>query len=136
MSETATQEIPAPVTPTDAPVVERKKRAKPRKFKLFDDGQGDFRIYEVIPAGHKTLPQGALMPVPEFGGFDSAIAASKALRTLGEKLTGKTVLVLRGVSMVRIAVETKPRIVLESKPRKQVSGPVDEAPAAAATPGA
>ncbi len=127
---TATDTIPAPVTPTDAPVTERKKRATPRRFKLFDDGGGDFRLYEVIPAGHKTLPQGALMPIPEFGGFDSAIAAKKALRTHGEKLQGKTVLVIRGVEMVRIVVETKPRVVIESKPRKQASGPMTEAPTA------
>lgn len=124
----ATQSLPAPVTPTDAPVGEgKKKRAKPRRFKLFDDGGGDFRVYEVIGAGHKTLPQGALVPLPDFTGYDTAIAAKKALRANGEKLAGKTLMIWRGVEMVRIVVETKPRISIESKPRQQVAGPVDGA---------
>jgi hypothetical protein len=129
-----TQEIPVPVTPTDAPVAAAKrKRASPRRFKLFDDGGGDFRIYEVIPAGHKTLPQGALVPVSEFSGYESAIEAKKALRTHGEKLAGKTLMLWRGVEMVRVFVETKPQIKLESKPRKQVGGPVDGAAPVAGT---
>lgn len=107
-----------------------KKKRSPRRFQLFDDGGGDFRIYEVIPAGHKTLPAGSLVPIPEFGGYPDAVTAKKALRTKGDHLQGKTVIVIRGVEIVRITVETRPSIRIESKPRKQVSGPViDEAKA-------
>lgn len=124
----ATTPLPSPVNattpsdgeaPTQAPA---KKRKSPRKFRLFDDGGGDFRLYEVAAPGHKTLPAGALVPIPEFGGYGSAIEAMKALRANGDKLQGKTVLLFRGVNIVRIVVETKPRIALESKPRKEIGG--------------
>jgi hypothetical protein len=128
----ATQASPAPATPTDAPVpVGKNPRAKPRRFRLFDDGAGDFRIYEVIQSGHKTFPAGSLVAVPEFGGYESAIAAKKALRKDGTKLQGKTLLVLRGIEIVRIVVDTNPRVMIESKERKQVSGPVKDAEPAA-----
>lgn len=118
MSETAT---PTLTTPSDGePGVGKKLRRKPRRFKLFDDGAGDFRLYEVIPGGDKRAPAGSLVAIPEFTGYESAIAAKKALRANGDKLQGKTVLILRGIEIVRIVVETKPRVVIESKPRKEV----------------
>jgi hypothetical protein len=131
----ATETAPAPVTPTDAPTpAAPRKRASPRRFKLFDDGGGDFRVYEVIGAGHKTLPQGSIVPIPEFGGYNSAIDAKKALKAGGDKLQGKTIMIWRGVEMIRIVLETKPRVMFESKPRKQVSGPPEvAAPATAGT---
>lgn len=113
-------------TPSDGattPAVTPKRRRQPRRYQLFDDGNGDFRIYEVIAAGHKTLPAGALVPLPEFGGYQDAIAAKKALRSKGDNLQGKTLIVVRGVEIVRITVETRPTVKIESKPRKQVSGP-------------
>ena len=114
--------------PTDtvpqAPLAEKKRR-KPRRYRLFDDGTGDFRIYEVITAGHKTLPAGVLAPLPEFQGYESAVKAKQALRGSGDKLTNKSVLILRGVELVKIEVETKPTVKIVSKPRKQVSGPTD-----------
>lgn len=111
-----------------------KKRKTPRRFQLFDDNQGDFRVYEVIPPGHKTLPAGSLVPLPEFGGFPDAIAAKKGLRAKGAGLQGKTLLVFRGVEIVRITVETRPQVRIESKPRKQVSGPVTDGGSPQLTP--
>ena len=115
-------------TPSDGetPAPIKKERKRRRGFRLFDDGGGDFRIYEVIPPGDKRGLQGALAPIVEFGGYESAVAAKKALRASGaEKLQGKTVIILRGIEIVRIVVETKPRIVIESKPRRQVTGPTE-----------
>ena len=114
---------PAPAAPGITP----KKRRQPRRFQLFDDGGGDFRIYEVVATGDPKRPAGALVPLPEFGGFPDAVAAKKALRTKGDNLQGKTVIVFRGVEIVRVVVETRPQIKIESKPRRQVSGPVTEA---------
>ena len=112
-------------TPSDGePMAAPKKRRTPRRFQLFDDGGGDFRIYEVLQPGSKTGPAGSLVPILEFGGYPDAIAAKKALRTNGDKLQGKQVLIFRGVELVKITVETRPSIRIESKPRKQVSGPV------------
>lgn len=132
MSSTTLQTPSDGAPATEAPKLNKdgtpKKRRQPRRFQLFDDGGGDFRIYEVIPNGHQKLPAGVLAPLPEFGGYADAIAAKKALRTGGDKLQGKTVIIVRGVELVRVTVETRPTIKIESKPRKQVSGPViDEA---------
>lgn len=124
MNATEAATNPVPVTPTDTPPngEGKKKRATPRRFRLFDDGGGDFRIYEVVGEGQK-LPKGTLVVLPDFVGYESAIAAKKALRASGDKLAGKTLMIFRGVELVRIVVETKPRVMLESKPRQQVSGP-------------
>jgi hypothetical protein len=128
MSATQAAPVSAPQTPSDgepAPVPKQaRKRNAPRRFQLFDDGQGDFRICEIIPPGHKSLPPGALIPLSEFGGFPDAVTAKKALRTKGDTLQGKQVLVIRGVEIVRVMVESRPSIKIESKPRKQISGPV------------
>jgi hypothetical protein len=115
-------------TLTEPNTIVPKKRRTPRRFQLFDDGGGDFRIYEIVGPGSKVAPAGSLVPLPEFGGFPDAIAAKKALRTNGDKLQGKQVMIYRGVEIVKIMVETRPQIRIESKERKQVSGPV--APAA------
>jgi hypothetical protein len=136
MSEAETKENLA--APTDAPPAEgttttKKKRRKPRRFQLFDDGQGDFRICEVVPPGSEHAPAGALIMLPELGGYPSATEAKQGLRKSGQNLTGKQIMIVRAVEIVSIQLETKPRVLLESKPRKQVSGPTPDAEPAAAS---
>lgn len=124
--ETPTDPIKAPVSGGEAPLVATKRR-KHRRFQLFDDGGGDYRIYEVVAPGHKTMPAGSLLAVPEFGGYKDLLDAKKALRAKGDGLAGKTLLLLRGCELIRIVVETRPQVRIESKPRKQIGGPVETA---------
>lgn len=128
--KTETPNVAAPATPNDAAPAEqaapadgKKKRRTPRRFRLFDDGKGDYRVCEIIPQGHKTLPAGALIPVSELGGFETAVDAKKAIRASGNLLTGKQCILMKGVEIVKIEIDTKPRVVIDSKPRVQVGGP-------------
>lgn len=126
---TDTQVLPpsnvSTLTPSDGvqpPKPPRKPRQGSKVFKLFDDGGGDFRLYEIVGEGDaRKLPAGVLVPVPGFGGFESAIEAQRAVKTSGEKLTGKQVLILRGVQIIRIELQTQPRVMIQSKPRRQVA---------------
>lgn len=112
------------LTPSDGvqpPKKERKPRQGSKVFKLFDDGGGDFRLYEIVAEGDsRKLPAGVLVPVPGFGGFESAIEVQKAVRASGEKLTGKQVLIMRGIQIIRIELQTQPRVMIQSKPRRAV----------------
>jgi hypothetical protein len=113
-------------TPTDATPTPKGKRAKKqRRYRLFpgDDG-GDFRIYVISedPAHAK----GTLIPAPGVGGFDSTHAAQKFLRAEGHRFVGLQLMISKAVHMARIALEEKPQVKVEWKPRAQVSGPPKE----------
>lgn len=116
-------------TPNDADGVKPKKRKRQRRYQLFDDGQGDYRIYEIAQPGG-SLPQGSLVPIPGMSGYPNAIEARRAIRTSGDLLANKHVMIFRGLEIMRITVETRPTVSIESKPRRQISGlPVENAKA-------
>jgi hypothetical protein len=121
-------------TPTDVPETPvAKKRRQPRRFRLFDDGQGDYRFYEAA-TGEGGLPRGTLTPIPEIGGFQSAIDAKAAIRKHGHLLVGKQIMLIRGVEMLKIELETQPQVKITAKEKTQVSGPKkEEAPAETAS---
>ena len=120
-AETATPPVDA-TTPSDGTPTPLKKNRKPRqRMRLFDDGKGDFRVFEIIPPGHSSgLPAGSLVQIPEMGGFESAVLAKRGVRTSGDVLVGKQCMILRGIEIVRVEVETQPRVRIESKPKKIV----------------
>lgn len=96
-------------------------RKKPTDYRLFDDGGGDFRIYEIIPQGHERFPAGTLMPIPQMPGATTAREAQKLVRAKAEQLAGKQIMVLRGIEIVRIQVDNKPRLMIDTKPRQKVA---------------
>lgn len=120
MSETQTAVTPTDTTPTPSEGAPKtRKRRSPRRTRLFDDGQGDYRFYSIAGPNEK-LPQGTLVPVADMGGFANTIEANKALRQSGDKLVGKHLILVRGVSIVKVEVETQPRVKIASKERRVV----------------
>lgn len=114
--------VAAPASTADGGITSAKKPRKPRaRMRLFDDGKGDFRVFEIVPPGHQSgLPAGSLIQIPEMGGYESAVLAKRGVRSSGDLLVGKQCMILRGIEIVRVEVETQPRVRIESKPKKEV----------------
>lgn len=130
--ETPVDEVPAPSPEADAPAPKRRKRKKggsvtkrSNRYRLFDDGDGDYRIFEIAPAD-LGLPKGALLPIPEIGGFNSTAHAKKFATNSGDMLNGKQILILKGLEICSLTVQTVTKVLPKWKPRKAVSGPAAE----------
>lgn len=118
MSDTA-----APETPTDsveAPAVGQKPTAANR-YRLFND-EGDYRIYEIAKKD-AGLPAGSLLPIAEVPGFLSSAAARKWINNSGNKLEGKQFLILKGLEIGSVEVETKASVKVKFKPKTAIGGP-------------
>lgn len=99
-----------------------KRPSSANRYKLFDDDEGDYRIYEV--AGVDTgLPRGSLLPIAEVPGFEDTNAAKKFVNNSGDLLNGKQIIILKGIEMCSIQVRTVQRVVPTWKPRRPVTGP-------------
>lgn len=118
MSETA-----APVTPTDSPQAPAtaSKPTAANRYRLFDD-EGDYRIYEIANK-ESGLPKGSLLPIPEVPGFTSSAAARKWINNSGNKLEGKQFLILKGLEIGSVQVETRATVQVKFKKKTPVTGP-------------
>ena len=115
----------APETPTDDPTPPKAKRAKPtaaNRYQLFDDGDGDYRIYEIAKAA-EGVPQGALLPIAGIPGFESTYMARKFIGNSGDKLQGKQLMILKGLEICSVDVQTVTKVGVNFKPKKAVTGP-------------
>lgn len=120
-----TQTEVTPETPTDDPAPPPAKRKKPtaaNRYRLFDDDQGDYRIYELAPKD-SGLPRGSLLPIAEVPGFESTHAARKFINNSGNKLEGKQLMILKGLEICSVEVETIAKVGVKFKPKKPITGP-------------
>lgn len=118
MGETQTIE-----TPTDE--VEAPKGVKPNaanRYACFNDGEGDYRVYEIAPKD-KGFPPGTLLQIPEVPGFEDSRVMTRWLKNSGDRLRGKQFMTVKGLQMGRVKVETVTRVEVEFKPRVAVTGP-------------
>lgn len=131
MSEKQTIE-PGDVATIETPGDEAEAPARPVKptaanrYQLFDDGQGDYRIYEIAKKD-AGLPVGALLPIAEVPGFASSAKARVWINNSGNKLEGKQVLILKGLEICSVQVETVNTVRARFKEKKPVTGPAAEA---------
>ncbi len=112
-------------TPTDDPTPPKAKRAKPtaaNRYQLFDDGDGDYRIYE-IARKESGVPKGALLPIAGIPGFESTYLARKFITNSGDKLSGKQLMILKGLEICSVDVQTVKKVGVKFKPKKAVTGP-------------
>lgn len=116
MTETA-----APETPTDTVEAPKAKPTAANRYRLFDD-EGDYRIYEIAPKD-SGLPKGSLLPIPEVPGFTSSADARKWINNSGNKLEGKQVLILKGLEICSIQVETSTVVKPKWKQKTPITGP-------------
>ena len=112
-------------TPTDDPApppkAQRKKPTAANRYQLFDDGKGDYRIYEITK--DPNLPKGALVPVPTVPGFGGTYEARKFIAGSGDKLQGKQLMILKGLEICSVDVQTVTKVGVKFKPKKAVTGP-------------
>jgi len=107
-------------TPTDTPVAP-KISSKANRYRLFDDGEGDYRIYEI--SSDPNLPKGTLLPIPTVPGFQSNYLATKFIRSSGNKLEGKQFMILKGMEIGSVAVQQIANVQIKFKPKAATSGP-------------
>jgi hypothetical protein len=110
-------------TPTDSPEapVAGAKPTAANRYRLFDD-EGDYRIYEIAQKA-AGLPKGSLLPIAEVPGFQSSAAARKWINNSGNKLEGKQFLILKGLEIGSVQVETKATVSVKFKKKTAVTGP-------------
>ena len=112
-------------TPTDEASPPKAKRAKPtaaNRYQLFDDGDGDYRIYEIAPQD-AGLPKGSLIPIAEIPGFESTYLARKFINNSGNILQGKQMMILKGLEICSVDVQTVTKVGVKFKPKKAITGP-------------
>jgi len=123
----ATEAAPPPdATPTDSP--EATPKPKPRagnRYRLFKDGQGDFRVFELYKGGDKAIPQGAMLPIADVPGFINTAAAIKFIKNSGSLLEGKQVMVFKGVDICSVDVQTVSKVEVKFKPKLLLEGSPD-----------
>lgn len=106
----------------EAKAAEPKRRPK-RDLRLFDDKQGDFRIYEIVQVAQGTgVPAGTLVPIPGIKGCQDTKELRKMLQMNSKLLVGKQVMLLRAIEISRIEVSTEPQIKVSFKPKAVVNG--------------
>lgn len=113
-------------TPTDTPAPpkapHKPKPTAANRYQLFDDGEGDYRIYE-IATQDSGLPKGSLIPVATVPGFESGYLAKKWINNSGNLLEGKQIMILKGLEICSVDVETIRKVGVKFKPKKPVTGP-------------
>lgn len=122
MTKTSTK---APETPTDEVDPPKAKRAKPtaaNRYQLFDDGDGDYRVYEIGQAAN-NVPKGSLLPIAGIPGFDSTYSARKFINNSGDLLEGKQMMILKGLEICSVDVQTVSKVSVKFKPKKAITGP-------------
>lgn len=115
----------APETPTDEvtpPTAPAKKPTAANRYQLFDDGDGDYRIYEIAKQ-ETNLPKGSLIPIAEVPGFASTYLARKFITNSGNQLEGKQMMILKGLEICSVDVETITKVGVKFKPKKAIGGP-------------
>lgn len=104
------------------PTAPAKKPTAANRYQLFDDGSGDYRIYEI--AKQETgLPKGSLIPIAEVPGFASTYLARKFITNSGNQLEGKQMMILKGLEICSVDVETITKVGVKFKPKKAIGGP-------------
>jgi len=122
-----------PSLPEENPA-EHKPRRKSRKL-LLDDGEGDYRVFQVHPGGPYQdslgksieLPKGTLIPMVHLPGF---FTTEKALRHIKNQasqhnslMSGLILAVVRFSSIVRLQVSSAVHVDIAKKPRREASAP-------------
>lgn len=131
-------------TPTEAPAISEvddaidEGRTKAQKlassgkqrqrYRMFDDGQGDFRLYQLVTDETQAVPKGSLIPLPHAPGFMSSGDAKKWLRNNGDTCAGLQLMLFKGVELLHVGVMQRAQVVLTSKPRHVIERPTPPTP--------
>ncbi len=114
----------SPEAPPPAAAVKRPTAGN--RYEVFDDGQGNYRVYQLADAAmQKThqCPPGTLFPIQEIAGFSTNHEVRSFLRKSGDLLNGKQFMVIRAIDIGSVDVATVTKAKLNWKPKKAVKGP-------------
>ena len=100
---------------------ETKKTKRGNRYRLFDDGTGDYRIYR-IGTPDQDLPAGTLLQIPGVPGFESTKEALAYIKQAPETFQGMQVMILRGMEILSIEVQSKPLLNVQAKPKTLIGG--------------
>lgn len=115
-------------TPTDEvkPGAKAKKTKHPKRGirkRVLGEGEGDYCIYE-IAGQDRNLPKGSLLPLPEVPRFEDTVSALRWLRNKsGDTLAGKQLMVFKACEILNLRVQSKPTVIIETKPKLTVNDP-------------
>jgi hypothetical protein len=113
-------------TPTDGEAPPAGKRKVPKrgiKKRVLGEGEGDYCIFELI-GDHEVIPRGSLVPIPTIPRFIDTANAMKWIRTeSGDLLAGKQVMIFRACEILSLVVQSKPQVVINTKPKVTVTKP-------------
>lgn len=105
----------------DAQPKPRKRTNRGRRYDLFDDGEGDYRIMAIVSSQYAQdhdIPPKSYLHLPNVPGFRSTAEARKWIREHGSDLQGLQVIILRGHHIMAVEVEQTPRITVKEKARR------------------
>lgn len=122
-SATKTEPLETPTDDPSPPKARRKRKpTAANRYQLFDDEQGDYRIFEIAHAD-SGAPKGSLMPIAGVPGFESTYQARKFINNSGNKLEGKQLMILKGLEICSVTVQTVSKVGIKFKPKKAIGGP-------------
>jgi hypothetical protein len=114
-----TQTLETPTDPVEAPT--RKRRRKYTKRRLFDDDQGDYRIYRILPSS-KELPTGAFTPIPQVPGFQNKVEMDRFIRANEGLFEGMQFLMFKALEIGDVNVRTIKKVTVRFKPKRVIDG--------------
>lgn len=121
--ETPTDQVPVPSEGKPP----RKVAKRGTRKRVLGSGEGDYCIYEIVGPGGE-LPTGALLPIPNIPRFPHTVQAVRWIqKESGDLLAGKQVMIFRAMEILNLRLETKPRVVIEGKPKIVVTDPTKPA---------
>jgi hypothetical protein len=119
---------PTPVTtPSDSPTAvppEKKKHPnRGTRKRVLGEGEGDYCIGELVGEG-TSIPRGSIVPIPTVPRFIDTATAMKWIRNeSGDLLAGKQVMVYRACEILSLQIQSKPQVVIQTKPKVTVTKP-------------
>jgi hypothetical protein len=113
-------QVDAPAEPAGE---KRKVPNRGIKKRVLGEGEGDYCIFELI-GDHEAIPRGSLVPIPTIPRFIDTANAMKWIRTeSGDLLAGKQVMIFRACEILSLVVQSKPTVVINTKPKVTVTKP-------------
>lgn len=111
----------SPAVSTDAGKTSSKKKLPSRgnRYRLFDDGDGDYRIYQIAP-GTSDFPTGTLLPIPGVPGFDSVKEADAYIDKSEDTFQRMQIMILKGCDIIALSVETTTKVRKNRKPKNLI----------------
>lgn len=100
---------------------------KGRRYRVLDGDEGDVCVVQCVTEGHPSFPVGTILPIEGVPRFETKTAAKKWVAAdAGDLMAGMQFMIFTVNECGNAQVENTPKISINWKPKKQISGPVEE----------